>query len=97
MAKSKRKSPKINTIEGIAGLIAEFREDMDFRFDAVEERFDKIDADLVIIRRILDRVDTRVAALELAVFGASVSEGRRLASDSLLERVNRLEQAILHK
>lgn len=67
------------------------------RFDALEKRMDDrfggIEGELEIINRRLDRIDTRLAALELAVFGASDGSGR-ITEEAMLERLTRLEQVV---
>lgn len=95
---------KINTIEKLAVLVADGFADMEERFESIDERFDASDArfqrienELTEIRRIVERMDTRIAALELAVLGATSAEGGRLRGDSLIERVARLEKLVLNK
>lgn len=81
---------------------------VDARFDAVDARFEAIDArfdalenemrtGFTDIKRTLDRIDTRLAALELAVFGASSSHGGRVSSTSILSRLAKLEKAVFKK
>jgi membrane protein required for beta-lactamase induction len=66
---------------------------VDARFDALEHEMRSGFAD---IRRILDRIDTRLAALEMAVFGASSSTGR-MSAHSILGRLAKLERAVFKK
>lgn len=97
MAKTKAKRVKVSTIEGLAGMIADLTKDVQIGFDSMDARFDKVEAELGEIKRTLDRMDTRLAALELAVFGASASQGGRLADSSILERLSKLEHVVFRK
>ncbi|OGG80486.1 hypothetical protein A3A39_00180 [Candidatus Kaiserbacteria bacterium RIFCSPLOWO2_01_FULL_54_13] len=104
----KHRQANVNTIEGLAGVVAEGFADVNERFDEVDERFDKVDKrfdtlELEItsgfeeLRKVLGRIETRLAALELAVFGAPGPEGGRLASRFLLSRLDKLEKAVFGK
>ncbi|PIR82834.1 hypothetical protein COU20_00215 [Candidatus Kaiserbacteria bacterium CG10_big_fil_rev_8_21_14_0_10_59_10] len=74
---------------------------VDERFDAVDERFEKLEFEMrngfAEVKRILERIDTRLSALELAVFGATESDGGRLMPGSLVERVQKLEETVFKK
>lgn len=67
---------------------------VDKRFDVMESRFGRVETDIQEIRRILDRMDTRLAALGLAVFGATKSGGGKISEQSILGRLNKLERAV---
>src|SRR3989344_1121787 len=109
MAKKKtKKKTKVATIEGLAGAIADLGESIDERFDAVDERFDAVDEGFAALelelrggfsemRRLLERIDTRLSALELAVFGATSSEGGRIVAHSIFSRLSKLEKTVFHK
>ncbi len=98
------KDLKVTTIEGLAAMMVEMhndiREEMHEQFEKIDARFEKVEhsirgihGELTEINRKLDRIDTRLAVLELAVFGASDGSGRT-TEDSLLERISRLEQVV---
>ena len=81
---------------------------VDERFDAVDERFDAVDEGFAALelelrggfsemRRLLERIDTRLSALELAVFGATSSEGGRIVAHSIFSRLSKLEKTVFHK
>ncbi|HEY4514320.1 MAG TPA: hypothetical protein VJH69_03265 [Candidatus Paceibacterota bacterium] len=97
MARKVTKKVKITTIEGLAGMIAYLDRNMNEGFSVIGTRFDRIDAELDQIKRTLDKIDTRLAALELAVFGAAGSGGGRTIGNSILERLSKLEHAVFKK
>ena len=102
MAKKKtKKKTKVATIEGLAGAIADLGESIDERFDAVDERFAALELELrggfSEMRRLLERIDTRLSALELAVFGATNSGGGRVVAHSIFSRLTKLEKVVFHK
>lgn len=80
--------------EKFAQLMVEGFADVDARFDALEMRVGRIEIDIQEIKHILERIDTRVAALELAVFGATKSGGGKLSPHSMLGRIAKLERAV---
>jgi membrane protein required for beta-lactamase induction len=84
---------KIDSVEKLAAIMLDSFADIDARFDALEHEMRSGFAD---IRRILDRIDTRLAALEMAVFGASSSTGR-MSAHSILGRLAKLERAVFKK
>jgi len=85
---------KIDTVEKLAIIMVEGFASIDARFDAVDARFDGIEGDLSDIKRTLDRIDTRISTLELAVFGASSSNGSRATESSMLKRLDKLERKV---
>lgn len=93
----KKTSKKVDTIEKLDILMVDGFAAFDSRLDKMEDRFDKVDADNQITQRLLERIDGRIAALELVVFGASQSEGGRLTVDLLAERVSKLEEVVYNK
>lgn len=97
----KEKKPKVTTIDGLATLVLGLREDMDDRFDAIDERFVSLESEMrggfTEVKRILERIDSRLSALELAVFGPSGPNGSRDVSNSILGRLAKLERAVFKK
>src|SRR3989338_7980079 len=97
----RRPQKKVDSIEKLARMVteefSEMRGEMHERFDSVNMRFTKIEGELTEIRRTLERLDTRVAAIELVMFGASTSRGGRYTNDSLLSRIDRLEKMVFKK
>ena len=94
----------MSTTEGLAGMIAELSIDvqkgfevMQTGFEVIASRFDRVDSDLEEMKRTLDRIDTRLAALELAVFGATGSRGGRISDSSIVERLSKLEATVFKK
>ncbi len=80
---------------------------IDARFDAVDARLDSVDArfdsleeemrtGFAEVKVSLERIDTRLAALEHVVFGASSSTGR-VSAHSILGRLTKLERAVFKK
>ncbi len=105
---TKAKKIKVTTIEGLAGMIVDFREDVDSRFEKIDSRFEQIEERFASLesetrngfeetRRILDRIETRLTNLEAAVFGPTTSDGGRVVSDSILARLAKLERAVYKK
>ena len=103
MSKSKGRKVTVTTIAGLAAVIADGFSDMAEGFDGMNQKF--LDLQLEMrngfeeTNKKLDRIDTRIAALELAVFGATTADGARLLEHSLLtgdvERV-KCKSALLH-
>lgn len=96
---------KIDTIEKLAGMVAQefsdFREDVDLRFEKIDHRFASLEAEMrngfEENRRILDRIETRLVRLEAAVFGPTTGENGRAVSSSILARLAKLERAVYKK
>ncbi len=120
-ARKEKKAPKISTIDGLAGMIAEMHADLEERFDKIDDRFGQIDnrfeeaedrfgrieenvaqmrlemqSGFTEQKKILDRIETRIAALEFAVFGVDMGSGRRATETSFSERLSRLEETVFH-
>ena len=94
----KKTAKKVDTIEKLAQVVSvsfeDLQSDMENRFTSLESEVRNGFAEQ---RRILDRIDTRLTALELAVFGATSAGGRRIVANSLLSRLDKLERAVFKK
>ena len=92
---------KVDTIEKLAQLVAGGFADIDENFHKVDQRFVALGSEVrngfQETRAALDRIDTRLAALEMAVFGGTSSNGGRLVAASLLSRLDKLERAVFKK
>ena len=99
---------KIDSIEKLAQIVADGFADIDEHFHKVDQRFLSIDRRFVSLesevrngfqetRALLNRIDTRLAALELVVFGGSNSANGRVTVDSLLSRLHKLEKVVFKK
>ncbi|MBM3261137.1 hypothetical protein FJY93_01825 [Candidatus Kaiserbacteria bacterium] len=87
------KKGKVDSIEKLAILMVEGFADIDKRFDVLETEVRGIRNDLIVQNKQLDRIETRIAALEFAVFG--VKNGH--ASTNWFERIEKLEKAVFKK
>lgn len=102
MAKKKMsaQSKKIDSIELLAQLVAEGFERVEERFEQLETKVDdfrlETHSHFTILDRRLDRIETRIAALEFAVFGADADK-RKPAAATWFSRIERLEKAVFKK
>ena len=82
-------------IEKLAGLVADGYSEIDERFDAIEL---EMRVGFTELKQICDRIDTRLAALEHAVFGASLSGPTKdFDAETLIRRLEKLEKAVYKK
>ena len=106
--KKKKKGQKVDTIEGVASMVAVLSHDIQEHFEKIDERFEKIDerfgslesemrSGFEVVNRKLDRIETRTVNLERAVFGGAMDDDRRDVGNSLLARIAKLERAVFKK
>lgn len=92
----KKKAVKkgVQTIEGLAALVAEEFAVVHERFDAIDKRFDKVDAQLA-------NLEIRVAALEMKVSGIQrrldEEAMQRIDVRSLIARITTLEDLVFKR
>lgn len=91
---------KIDSIELLAQLVADGFAQVDERFEQLETALDDFHHDtrshFATLERNLERIETRIAALEFAVFGADASK-RKSAAPTWFSRIERLEKAVFKK
>ena len=94
----KKTAKKVDTIEKLAQVVSVSFEDLQ---SEMESRFTSLESEVrngfIEQRRMLNRIDTRLTALELAVFGATGAGGGRIVANSLLSRLDKLERAVFKK
>lgn len=94
-------------IEKLAQLVADGFADIDERFDHVDERFEHVDEYFLklqtevhngfeVSERHMDRIETRIATLEFAVFGVDSVKGKH-TSTTWFDRIEELEKAVFKK
>lgn len=92
---------KVDSFEKLAIMMADMHDDLHDEIDALKTEMVDMRREMRSgfgeLRSILERLDTRVAALELAVFGGMTADGGRASVDSLMERIAKLEAAVFKK
>lgn len=91
---------KVDSIELLAQLVADGFAQVDERFEQLETVLDDFHRDtrshFAMLERNLERIETRIAALEFAVFGADASK-RKSTTPTWFSRIERLEKAVFKK
>jgi len=101
VAKKTVKKERVDSIEKLAQLVAEgfadITEEFQKRFDQVDVRFVALEAEVrngfIVSERHMDRIETRIAALEFAVFGVDSAKGQH-NSTTWFSRIEDLEKAV---